>query len=69
MPAMASSLLILLQRLATKGGHAAREWIGLGLFTMDPDPNEKKHVESLFRVRDFTEVTLASGDETKNWAH
>ena len=24
-----------------KGGHAARERIGLGLFTMDPDPAEK----------------------------
>ena len=52
-----------------KGGHAARERIGLGLFTMDPDPAEKKHVESLFRVRDFTDVTLAYEGETKICAH
>ena len=56
-------------RFLIKGGHAARERIGLGHFTMDPDPAEKKHVESLFRVRDFTDVTLASEGEKKNEAH
>ena len=55
--------------ITSKGGHAARERIGLGLFTMDPDPAEKNHVESLFRVRDFTDVTLAPEGETKTRAH
>ena len=57
------------QGVSVKGGHAARERIGLGVFTMDPDPAEKKHVESIFRVRDFSDVTLASEGETKNGAH
>ena len=52
-----------------KGAHAARDRIGPGLFTMDPDPAEKKCFENVFRVRDFSDVTLASEGETKNRAH
>ena len=53
----------------SKGAHAARDRIGPGLFTMDPDPAEKKFFENVFRVRDFSDVTLASEGETKNRAH
>ena len=47
-------------------GHAARDWIGLCLFTMDPDPVEKNYFGNIFRVQDFTDVTLASEGGTKN---
>ena len=56
-------------RVIIKGAHAARDRIGPGLFTMDPDPAEKKCFENVFRVRDFSDVTLASEGETKNRAH
>ena len=52
-----------------KGAHAARDRIGPGLFTMDPDPARKQCFRTIFRVRDFTDVTLASEGETKNVAH
>ena len=55
--------------MSAKGAHAARDRIGPGLFTMDPDPAEKKFFENVFRVRDFSDVTLASEGETKNEAH
>ena len=55
--------------MSTKGGHAARERIGLGLFTMDPGPAEKIMLKAFFRVRDFTDVTLAYEGETKICAH
>ena len=43
--------------------------IGPGLFSLDPDPAGKKYFEDIFRVQDFTDVTLASEGETKNEAH
>ena len=43
--------------------------IGPGLFTLDPDPAGKKYFEDIFRVKDFTDVTLASEGETRVGAH
>ena len=43
--------------------------IGPGLFTLDPDLAGKKYFEDIFRVKDFTDVTLASEGETRVGAH
>ena len=43
--------------------------IGPGLFTLDPDLAGKKYFEDIFRVQDFTDVTLASEGETRVGAH
>ena len=46
---------------------------GSDLFTMDPDPAEKKLFKNIFLVRDCTDVTLVSDSELQNardaWEH